>query len=157
MNAIMLLTGFLIVLLFVAPAFMAAAIARNKWGFAIVGLVLILVGMVALCQIAIGRTNEVIATKTAKVMLNDNNAPMYDVVGSSGDSDDNGDSTNTATYKVYLQSGKSKVVSPEIIHIKKSFTPYLKIQKKQMVTYVYGIKIIGEKYTDSTLYVNDKK
>ena len=153
----MLVAGLLIISLFAIPVFMCPAIAKKKWGFVVTGLVLILVGMAALCQIAIGRTNEVIATKTAKVMLNDNNAPMYDVVGSTGDSDDNGDSTNTATYKVYLQSGKSKVVSPEIVHTKKFSTPYLKIQKKQMVTYVYGIKIIGEKYTDSTLYVNDKK
>lgn len=157
MNAIMLVTGLLIILLFAIPGFMGLAIAKKKWGFAVTGLVLILVDIAALCQIVIGRTTEVTATRTDNVMLNKNNAPMYDVVGSTGDNDDNGDSTIVPTYKVYLQSGKSKVVSPEIVHTKKFFTPYLKTEKKQMVTYAYGIKIIGGKYTDSTLYVNDKK
>lgn len=154
MNAIMLLAGFLIVSLFVVPCFMGPAVDNKKWGFVVAGLVLILVDIAALCQIVIGRTNEVTATETAKVMLNKNNLPMYDVVGSATQNNEN---ATLPTYKVYLQSGKSKVVSPKIVHIKKSSTAHLKTEKKQIITHVFGFKIVGGKYADSTLYVNDKK
>ena len=71
---------------------------------------------------------------------------MYDI---------NSDVSN-GTYRVYLKSGKTKTVSPKIVHVNRSKGSYLKTTCRLHFTNIFGLKFKSDTYTESTLYLNDK-
>ena len=79
---------------------------------------------------------------------------MYDVIT---DNNAGYDSTQ-ATYKIYLKSGGSKTISPDVVHIRhgSKSKSYLTVKHVQQVTTVFGIKSYGGKYTTYDLVLSGK-
>ena len=86
-------------------------------------------------------TKEIVAT-------NAYGKPMYDIVP---------DDESIISYKVSLKTGGTKTISPTVIHVNKSKQSYLKGVKKSEVVNLGFVKIPISKYTDYTLYLNDKQ
>lgn len=90
--------------------------------------------------------SEEIGSSKQALALNSSHRPMYDI---------NSDVSN-GTYRVYLKSGKTKTVSPKIVHVNRSKGSYLKTTCRLHFTNIFGLKFKSDTYTESTLYLNDK-
>lgn len=90
--------------------------------------------------------SEEIGSSKQALALNAFHRPMYDI---------NSDVSN-GTYRVYLKSGKTKTVSPKVVHVNRSKGSYLKTTRRLHFTNIFGLKFKADTYTENTLYLNDK-
>ena len=87
-----------------------------------------------------------ISSSRQSLALNASNRPMYDINGNGPD----------GTYRVYLKSGKTKTLSPKVVHVNRSKESYLQTTRRLHLINLFGIKFRLSTYTENTLYLNDK-
>lgn len=97
------------------------------------------------------KTSEDIGSTKQAVALNSSHKPMYDMINTQDDWDN-----SSVKYKVYLKSGKTKTVSPKVVYVNHSKESYLKTQRNQYMTKLFGLKFKNHTTTDYVLYLNDK-
>lgn len=132
---------------FVGAIEAVAGVALRNWLLGVVGVILFIGGTVSTVEMVMGRFVETKDVHKQIVALDRYDKPMYDVIN-------NSDSTS---YKIYLKSGGTKTVSPKIVHVTKSTQSYLKTETKQIGVNFFGLKVNGQSYDNTTLYLNDKK
>lgn len=113
-------------------------------------IILMIISVIMLLALAIVDYHEdlskEISSSRQSLALNASNRPMYDINGNGPDS----------TYRVYLKSGKTKTLSPKVVHVNRSKKSYLQTTRRLHFINVFGIKFKLSTYTENTLYLNDK-
>ena len=113
-------------------------------------IILMIISVIMLLALAIVDHHEdlskEISSSRQSLVLNASNRPMYDINGNGPDS----------TYRVYLKSGKTKTLSPKVVHVNRSKESYLQTTRRLHFINLFGLKFKFGTYTERTLYLNDK-
>lgn len=111
-------------------------------------LVMFFIGLMASSE----NDYRTINSSKQEIAFNSSKKPIYDIVINNNDFFEN----SNVKYKIYLKSGKTKTVSPKIVHVNQSHQPYLKKEREQKIMHVLWLKFKGPIDTNYTLYLNDK-
>lgn len=142
---VLLLIAF--VLMFGGLGFLINGLMNKKTMSFILGLILNVLSYGVLISMLMATTPLTGSSTKEIVATNAYGKPMYDIVP---------DDESIISYKVSLKSGRTKTISPTVIHVNKSKQSYLKGVKKSKVVNLGFVKIPISKYTDYTLYLADK-
>lgn len=96
--------------------------------------------------------SQEISSSKQVLALNSNHRPMYDIIYNSDDSNND----PSIAYRVQLKSGKTKTVSPKVVHVNRSKESYLQATHRLQIIDIFGLKFKAGAYTENKLYLNDK-
>ena len=130
--------------------------SANVWKSAtvITGIMFIVFICIISFKIHSGTKSVVTDSYRQEIAVTSSKAPRYDVI-----KDNNADYDSTqSTYKIYLKSGGSKTISPDVVHIQhgSKSKSYLIVKHMQWVVTMFGMKSYGGKYTAYDLVLSGR-